>query len=120
MTSLLTQSINAAQPLILADAHVHIYNCFSLEQFLNSAFENFQKTVSKLPQQIPHSFLLFLTETHQNHWFKTLVEYAEKEQTVEGWTFTRTAESESIYAENSQSQGMYLIAGRQIVTSENL
>jgi hypothetical protein len=120
MTSLLAKSIDSAHPLILADAHVHIYNCFSLEQFLNSAFNNFKKTVAKLPHQIPSYSLLFLTETSDNNWFKTLVEYAEKQQKVEDWNFYKTSETESIYAENSQSQGMYLIAGRQIITSENL
>ncbi|MCG5059617.1 MAG: hypothetical protein KA714_16940 [Limnoraphis sp. WC205] len=120
MTSLLAKSIDSAHPLILADAHVHIYNCFSLEQFLNSAFENFQKTVAKLPGKLPSFSLLFLTETSGNNWFKTLVEYAEKKQNIEDWKFNKTSEPESIYAENPQQQGMFLIAGRQIITSENL
>ncbi len=119
MTSL-SKSIDAAQPLILADAHVHIYDCFSLEQFLNSAFHNFQKTVAKLPNQIPSFSLLFLTETRKNDWFKTLVEDTETQQNINGWRFKKTSEAESIYAENSQNQGMYLIAGRQIITAEKL
>ena len=120
MTSLLAKSIDAAQPLILADAHVHIYNCFSLEQFLDSAFNNFQKTIAKLPEQIPSFYLLFLTETSDNNWFKTLVDYAENQKTIKDWKLKKTGESHSIYAETSPNQGMYLIAGRQIITSENL
>ena len=120
MTSSLSKSAASAQPLILADAHVHIYNCFSLESLLDSAFNNFQKTAAKLPEQIPHFFVLFLTETRGDNWFKTLLEYAETAQNVGNWRLEKTSEPLSVYAENPQKRGMYLVAGRQIITSENL
>ena len=39
---------------------------------------------------------------------------------IGNWAFHRTHEDCSLYAQSKNSQGLFLIAGRQIVTAENL
>lgn len=37
--------------MILVDAHVHIYDCFDLETFLDSALKNFKAEAARCGQQ---------------------------------------------------------------------
>ncbi len=113
MTHSVLPTKDAVDSVILADAHVHIYDCYKLEQFLDSALENFLKFSANFS-------VLLLTETSNDHYFKTLLEFAQQQKTIQGWKFHETSEPESIYAENCQGKGIFLVAGRQIVTSENL
>lgn len=113
MTHSILPTKDAVDSVILADAHVHIYDCFKLDKFLDYALDNFQKFSANFS-------VLLLTEISNDHYFKTLLEYAKQQKKIQGWTFHETLESESVYAQNCQNQGIFLVAGRQIVTSENL
>ncbi|MGF1492963.1 MAG: hypothetical protein ACFBSC_11040 [Microcoleaceae cyanobacterium] len=101
---------------ILVDAHVHIYDCFQLDNFLNSALENFQKCASSDAAR----FVLCFTETQSDQYFAKLMQYAESGTTVVDWTFHPTQEPESIHAKHRTGKGMWFLAGRQVVTSERL
>jgi|GEM_PF-4096143 len=111
--------------MIFVDAHVHIYDCFDLETFLNSALENFKSEAARCGQEDSFTALLLLTETARENWFHHLAGYATMEsgtgdKAIGNWTFHRTNENCSLYAQSENSYGLFLIAGRQIVTAENL
>jgi len=111
--------------MILVDAHVHIYDCFDLEAFLDSALENFKAEAARCGQEDAFTAVLLLTETAKENWFQCLAGYAGGEsgtgtRSIGNWTFHRTNENCSLYAQSENSQGLFLIAGRQIVTAEDL
>jgi hypothetical protein len=137
--------------LILADAHTHIYDCFDLTRFLDSALFNFRTIANQKKYNAPYVGVLFLTETSNDyyfqhfstgksvinggsrgeasvpvinapsHFFKKIQDnYHRNSQIISNWSFQNTSEESSLYAVNAEQQGLFLIAGRQIVTSENL
>ena len=106
--------------MILVDAHVHIYDCFTLQNFLDSALENFRAEAAHSGHLDNFTAVLLLTETASDNWFQTLEEYAQKNRTDGNWTFHPTAETCSIWARSDASMGLFLVAGRQIATSEDL
>ena len=111
--------------MILVDAHVHIYDCFDLETFLDSALENFKGEAARCGQENSFTALLLLTETAKDNWFHRLAGYAGDKtgtgtRSIGNWTFHRTKENCSLYAQSKNSYGLFLIAGHQIVTAENL
>jgi hypothetical protein len=111
--------------MILVDAHVHIHDCFDLEIFLDSAFENFKAEAALCGQENSFVGLLLLTETAKNDWFRRLTGYADDEsgngsKSVDHWAFHSTKESCSLYAQSRSGQRLFVIAGRQIETAEGL
>lgn len=117
-------TISDKKQLIWADAHVHIYDCFNLEQFLNSGLENFNSVAQKQGYAIAETALLFLTETSKDHYFQQLIHCAKDQSSFEiklqDWQILRTEENCSVYAKHSSGQGIFIFAGRQIVTGEDL
>lgn len=103
--------------IIIADAHVHFHDCFNLSTFLSSALKNFSRDGS---QTVDRTSALFLTESAGKNVFQALADAAQDPCSADGWTWQRTQEECSLYAYNSQRQGVFLLAGRQIVTQENL
>ena len=111
--------------MILIDAHVHIYECFDLETFLDSALKNFKAEAARCGQEDSFTALLLLTETAKENWFHRLTGYAGGQsgtgtKSVGNWTFHRTNENSSLHARCGSTQDVFLIAGRQIVTAEHL
>lgn len=110
---------------IFIDAHVHLYDCFSLTAFLTAAFNNFETSANRLGCRNGLTSLLLLTETSRDHWFRRLLEYTEKpsevdSQKMHGWTLCPTREDNSVHAVNQNGTGIFIIAGRQIATREGL
>jgi len=103
--------------LILCDSHVHFYDCFDLDHFLDSAWNNFLKQAQLKQKQNNFIAVLMLTEAKQDHWFLKLQE--NEGQSVK-WSFHKTDEPESLYAVDKDGHRILIINGRQIVTSENL
>lgn len=111
--------------MILADAHVHIYDCFDLEVFLNSALENFSAEAARHKDFDTFSAVLFLTESRRDKKFEYLLDSIggnnpNKEKFGPEWTFHRTGEKYSLCARRYDGRVLFLIAGRQIVAAENL
>ena len=107
--------------LILVDAHVHIYSCFELTKFFDSASNNFRQAAANLSNNQRYAAILLLAETSKDNYFDylaTLAQYNPKLST--DWTIKTTSESSSLIMCHSQGQLLYLIAGRQIITAENL
>ena len=106
--------------LILADAHVHIYDCFDLEQLLNSTLSNFQNHAHQQGHKENFIGLLLLTESSGDNYFQKLIATGKISDNQHNWTFKRTQEQISLIASNDNNQELILIAGRQIVTVEKL
>ena len=108
--------------IIFADAHVHIYECFEINNFLRSAFKNFDKVANQITlKNYNYSAILFLAETSQNNYFDFFNNLANKNiQPFPDLEITKTHEICSLTINASGNQKLYLIAGQQIVTDENL
>jgi len=111
--------------MILVDAHVHIYDCFHLPTFLDSAFANFKAEAVRCGRENSFTAVLLLTETSKEDWFHRLAGYVcdkrnNGTKSIGNWAFHRTNEKCSLYTQAENFKGFFLIAGRQIVTSEGL
>ena len=111
--------------MILVDAHVHIYDCFDLEIFFDSAYFNFKSAAERLGHGNEFSGVLLLAETSKDNWFQHLSEYADGKDLPDGrtageWKFYHTDENCSLFANSMKAQNLFIIAGRQIMTSEGL
>ncbi len=112
--------------LVIADAHVHLYDCFDMEHLFDSAFHNFRKEVDHPLKGDLFSAFLFLAETKNENWFHRFSTQAEEGPAQEGkmgeWALQPTQEECSLCAHpnGNKKDGLYIIAGRQIRTRENL
>lgn len=111
--------------MLLIDAHVHIYDCFDLEEFFDSAHANFKSAAEQLGHGNDFTGILLLAETSKDNWFNHLASYADgidlpDNRTTRSWTFRNTTENYSLIAESGNLRKLILIAGRQVVTTEGL
>lgn len=112
--------------MILVDSHVHLYNCFDLESFFNSAFLNFQSEAARNGKEDDFSGVVFLTDWANQNWFRHFFEKAKKQKgktsliNAGKWQFHNTHENNSLYVQNPEGDGFYLIAGRKVITGEGL
>jgi hypothetical protein len=111
--------------MLLIDGHVHIYDCFDLAKFFDSADANFKFGAALQNHGHDFSGILLLAETFKDNWFNHLADYADGKGLPDGkntgsWMFSRTNENNSLLAKSGDSKNLLLIAGRQIVTSEGL
>lgn len=115
--------------MLFVDAHVHIYPCFHLKSFLSKALENFENAFGRpsLPfgKNEKDSAVLVLTEVKHENQFAHLLRLSENmTETVENlgkdWVVCPTKESHSLYISNKNIQGIFIIAGQQIITKENI
>jgi hypothetical protein len=110
--------------LVIADAHVHFHECFDLEELFGSAFKNFQKEVDGTAEKTRFSAFLFLAETENENWFRRFSDQVRggpaPTAVIGKWALQPTQEECSLCARSSAEEGLYLIAGRQIRTVENL
>jgi hypothetical protein len=110
-------------PVALIDAHVHVYDCFDIHTFLDLAMRNFQEAA--LVSSAGNSFLgvLLLTETVNDNKFSTLKLRATEREEAENppaWKFINTEEDCSLLAIHKNNHMLAIIAGRQIISEENL
>ncbi len=117
-------STSKKNQVIIADTHVHIYDCFQLEEFLDSALNNFTLNAKQLTSQDNFTPILFLADIKGKDNFCQLQQYSQQgdinNSPINNWTFHNTQEKLSLYARNQNNQIIFLIAGRQIVTAEKL
>jgi hypothetical protein len=110
--------------LILADTHIHFYNCFDIGYLLDSAFKNFQKETDQSRGKIPFKAFLFLAETKTGSWFQhhsyQVLRKPSRTDRVGQWTIQPTNEDCSLYVRSNDRKGLYIIAGRQVKTMEKL
>ena len=110
----------AKNSTVIIDAHVHIHDCFQLSFFLDSALHNFREAASRQHKKAFKSVLL-LSEAAGANWFRQLSELVgDANNFIGSWRFWGTSEACSLRARRSENEELIIVAGRQIVTSENL
>ena len=112
----------AGDALLLADGHVHIYDCFDRTRFFEAAYANFRRQAEQLGRP-RFDGLLLLSEAEGCDWFQRLATSAgqgSSQAPVRGWTFAHTREAGSLLATSSDGRQLMLIAGHQVVTAERL
>jgi len=102
---------------VLCDAHVHIYDCFDINLFFDSAWRNFYQQAQLLKTQTNNCAVILLSEAKQDHWFSKL---KENKLPTRNWSFHQTDEPTSLLAQHTNGHEILVINGRQIITSENL
>ena len=113
-------------PLLVIDAHVHIYPCFDLSGFLDAAFSNGLHAARHFGHDPSYIPVLLLTEGYRQREFHRLRERMEggNERIADGknggYRLFPTEEPESLRIERTDGSFLFLIAGFQIVTSEQL
>jgi len=106
--------------ILLIDAHVHIHDCFDIDELLNSALRNFQNAAQKYFNAKSFTCVLMLTESYGVDYFTYLKEDRLKNNQNSEWSFHLTQENNSIIAEKNKMDKLVIISGRQIVTKEKL
>ena len=111
--------------LILVDSHVHIHACFVIEMVLDSALANFEKAFNRIAENDKFDGVLFLTESAGMNKFSQLQNYASKKSNTKKpkigtWKIHFTEETNCLRANRDDRQNIFIIAGRQIITKENL
>jgi len=110
---------------LLVDTHVHIHSLFSLDKFFDSAFLNFQNAAQKYFSTENFTGILCLTESYNADYFNYLKEQIPAEagkgnfKNAE-WKILQTEERNSLIAEKNEEYKLIIIAGRQIISKENL
>ncbi len=109
-----------AHTILLIDAHVHFYGCYSRDMFFDSALANFQDGTRSLGCAVDEvTGCLMFSETSRDHYFREFHEAAGNASDG-NWRFQRTAEDCSLIACDREGRKLLLVAGRQIVTVEGL
>jgi hypothetical protein len=117
--------IESKTGFILFDVHVHIYDCFSLQNFFDSAIKNFKNEIRKNSIDADFPPIIILTDWLKENWFQYFIDSIEinkiaYKKTIENWSFHRTKENISIVARRTDGESIYIVAGKKIITAENL
>ena len=99
---------------IVLDSHVHLYPCYVLSTFLESAVKNLTALSS---EKDLHKLLAF-TERRDCNAFADLK--SGKLSLPAGWNLQLLPEDGAIRLTNSSADSITVLAGRQIVTSEKI
>lgn len=117
--------VTDAQHVNLVDGHVHIYDCFDLPRFLDAAYGNFRKQARLHHSSGDFTGVLLLSERTRENYFQVLTDHAEKNRSIASagcnqWHVQLTSEPCSVLVGNEFGEQLIVIAGRQLVTRENL
>lgn len=120
---------------VLIDAHVHVHPMFSFHGVLNHAFTNFTVAAHHLNKRFnknkpePADFVIILTETSSTGIYQELMKrsgaddglISGNESSVENhWTISSAEDGKALVANRRQTDIIYLLPGRQYISSENL
>jgi len=105
---------------LMVDGHVHIYDCYNLEMFFNTAVKNLEHFYNTYYSNgSPYELILLLTEGKSNDFFSRFKEKGNFPNDS-GYHFLNTNEDVSLVLAKENKRLCYLLKGRQIVTKENL
>ena len=111
--------------MLIIDAHVHIYSCFDLKVFFNAASKNFHHVAESYPSKDRPMSILILTDWSGENWFNHLVNLnnhgpQRSKASIKSWSVQQTSDPCAIYIEHTEKRKICIIAGRKIITAENL
>ena len=104
---------------IVVDAHVHIHEHFQLSRLFLISLQNFRKALNQYQIYEPFESFLLLTESSGTNQFRRLVGTVDADSS-EDFSVSATSEPATIRITSGGGQQLYIVAGRQIVTAENL
>ena len=105
--------------VLFVDAHVHVYDCFDIDELLDAALRNFTGAAKKLGLNNGFTGVLLLTETSRDNWFQQ----SSKRSYIGRWLVEATPDKAVLQArqktdDNDHNNLIYIMAGRQIITAE--
>ena len=111
--------------MLLIDAHVHLYRFFDLEAMLMAALRNFRQQAKQRHSEAPHTGILLLTETSGEDGFRRLLQLCRPQAMGgladrTGWSFHATVDGSAVRIKSADNWRLWVIAGRQIVSAENI
>lgn len=104
-----------APTLVVADAHVHVHDCYDLARSFAAAHAN----LADAARGEDFRGILLLSEGAGEDFFGRALALAARGETLAGWRFDVTAERESVIASRGDAT-LCFIAGRQIACAEDL
>ena len=105
----------------LIDAHVHIHDCFDLSQFFDCAHRNFRAQAEEVGRVTAFDGILMLTESAGVDRFSELKRTDSSSPLPSGsWRIAETNEEVSLRVVSADDRQLFVVSGRQIVTSERL
>lgn len=107
------------RPALLVDAHVHVHACFTWRAFLDAAAANFARARQRCGVTADSPGCLMLTETAGATSYRALLNDSTLALSV-GWRAEPCDDRRSIVLSRGAGETLVIIAGRQIVTVENL
>ena len=125
MTSQEPDNLNTNFVRAYVDAHVHIHDCFEIQEFLGAAVRNFVFHSSRAATTTSFSYVLCLTESYGSNKFDELAiqagnHLANIKTTDAIWRVRRGDDESCLIAEHPILGEIEIVAGRQIVTAERL
>jgi len=103
---------------LFVDAHVHIYDVYDLDALFDAAVANFARAAQATGVGgMPRDGMLLLTETARDNVFDAL---ASGERSPTRWRIEATREPAVLRAHLDARTSLWLVAGRQIATREDL
>ena len=102
--------------LVIVDAHVHYHACFDVGTFFDSVVGNSRRIAFQSDLQEPPPTCLLFADNAEQHSLRAL---SEAGSSLSGWVVHRTAEESSRVAKRD-NLCLYLITGRQVITSEGI
>ncbi len=111
--------------MILVDGHVHIYPGYSMRLFWKKALANFKSAAARFTRETRFAGCLLLAESARFDCYAAFRGYAlGKRPAPEGfpadWKVLPLADPQTLYLSPPGETGIYLMAGRQIVSREGL
>jgi len=103
------------QTTLLIDGHIHIYSHYDLEFAINRGINNLQNSAKKIAKTGKVIPIWLLTERYDCNFFDS---YAGLK--LKNFKIVPGAEKETLIVEKNGEPLLYIFAGRQLVTAENL
>lgn len=108
--------------LTIIDGHVHIHDRFDIKRLFQATWENFFCKSKKMGYGECFTGVLFLAEPLNKNWFSKILELAKvsQKENFDYLKYEQTKESNSLRVILDDEKELIVIAGRQIVSKENL
>jgi len=106
--------------LILVDTHTHYYSFCSFTKFCDYAYLNMQNAARNNYNTQVFSAILCLLETETSHNYQDLLNIATSTKKIGDWQLESLDHNKLLRLSQSNGKELYLLPGRQIITSENL
>lgn len=102
---------------MIIDAHVHIYPQFDLNRAVRCSLDNFRRLLRRCAGNEDMIKIWMLTERSDCSFFQNALKMQ-----IPDFSFTKTGQADALLLVDSETNQplLYIIAGRQIVSSDNL